>query len=99
MDFVYSIHHYIPRNIHFLREIDIQFKVETIKWRTLIFSQNEVEIKKYPVISIIFVGYKASEVNLTNVKILYHTTGMKGYHELQTSSCGRLPINFGQVVY
>ena len=48
------------------------------------FSQYEVEIKKYPVISIIFVGYKASEVNLTNVKIFYHTKGMKGYHELQT---------------
>ena len=49
MDFVYSIHHYIPRSIHFLCEIDIQFKVQTTKWRMLIFSQNEVEIKKYPV--------------------------------------------------
>ena len=39
---------------------------------------------KTNVICMIFVGYKASEVNLTNVKILYHTKEMKGYHELQT---------------
>ena len=39
---------------------------------------------QYVLISMIFVGYKASEVNLTNVNILYHTKEMKGYHELQT---------------
>ena len=39
-------------------------------------SQNEGEIKTYPVISMIFSAYKASEVNLTNVMILYHTRGM-----------------------
>ena len=39
-------------------------------------SQNEGEIKTYPVIRMIFSAYKASEVNLTNVMILYHTRGM-----------------------
>ena len=76
MDFVYSIHHY--SRMVFIWSYSAFFSKKTS------FSQNEVEIKKYPVISIIFVGYKASEVNLTNVEILYHTKGLKGYHELQT---------------
>ena len=41
------------------------------------FSQHEEEIKNYPVISLVLFGYKASEVNLTNIMILYCTNGME----------------------
>ena len=41
------------------------------------FSQSEGEIKSYPVLNIVFFGYNASEVNLTNVMILYQTEGMQ----------------------
>ena len=36
------------------------------------FSQKEEEVFNYPVISIVFNGYQASEINLTNVKLTYY---------------------------
>ena len=41
------------------------------------FSQNEIEVKEYPVVVVMFWDYKASEVNLTNVDIFYKISGMK----------------------
>ena len=41
------------------------------------FSQYEEEVAYYPVISMFFYDYQASEVNLTNVEIFYYTKGMK----------------------
>ena len=47
------------------------------------FSQHEEEVKNYPVISIEFSGYQASEINQTNVMIYYRTKGMSDYHSLE----------------
>ena len=47
------------------------------------FSQHEEEVTNYPVISIDFNGYQASEINLTNVIIFYGTRGMKENHNLE----------------
>ena len=47
------------------------------------FSQHEEEVTNYPVFSMVFTGYQASEMNQTNVMIFYHTKGMKYYHYLQ----------------
>ena len=47
------------------------------------FSQHEQQVTNYPVISIEFFGYQASEVNQTNVNFSYYTTGMKLYHSLE----------------
>ena len=41
------------------------------------FTQHEAEVTNYPVIIIKFWGYKASEMNQSNVKIYYSTKGMK----------------------
>ena len=44
------------------------------------FSQNEGEIKKHPVLSIVFSDYKASKVNLSNnVNIFYWTKGVNRF--------------------
>ena len=47
------------------------------------FSQHEGVFTKYPVISLVFVDYQASEVNQTNVNFTYQTTGMEYFHRLE----------------
>ena len=46
------------------------------------FTQHEEEVTKYPVISMLF-GYQASEINQTDVVIMYRTKGMTYYHKLE----------------
>ena len=41
------------------------------------FTQHEEELTNYPVISMVFHGYQASEINETNTFFIYRTKGMK----------------------
>ena len=47
------------------------------------FSQQEEDIRTYPVITMVLEGYKASEINQTNVVIRYLTQGMNDFHNLE----------------
>ena len=47
------------------------------------FTQHEEEVTNYPVISMVFSGYQASEINQTDVVIRYHTKGMMYYYKLE----------------
>ena len=47
------------------------------------FSQHEETVTDYPVVSIVLLGYQASEVNLNNIEIKYGLNGMKNSQKLE----------------